>query len=834
MARIKIDYGIDLGTTNSAIARIENGNAKIQKIEVTDDTMPSCIYFNKKKNIIVGKQAYSSMKSDKKRATKKWSLDGSNTFVEFKRKMGELYEYYSSNMEQSFSPEDLSAEVLKSLKSYIQDESFKSIVITVPAKFHSAKKDATVRSARLAGFEQCELLQEPIAASLAYGLSTEENDGIWMVFDFGGGTFDAALLRVEEGIMQIFGTAGDDYLGGKNLDEAIVDKLIIPYIRENFSIEDILANNEKRKVLREAMKTYAEEIKNQLSFKQEFSILTDLGELGEDDEGNEIELDITISQPQLEKLLTPIFQSAIDIANSLLAEKNLSGSHLNTLILVGGPTHSPILRKMIKDQITDKIDTSVDPMTAVACGAALYASSIDNKHTGPVSVGTVSLDLSYNTTSVEEYELVTVKINTSLSKVDIPEQLYIEIVRDDLGWSSGKVSINEVGEVIECLLQNGRSNKFNILAYDGLGNTIKCFPNEISIIQGKIIGKPVLPYHWGIEIWNETKGYGVIDLIKGLEKDRPIPATGIKNGLKTTNDIRTGISEDVIKIPIYEAEADSVGGRATYENISYEVVITGDDVPVFIPNDSDVDMTIKYISDSERKLVVDFPDFNFPPIEKELNAEAKKAPDQEYLLAEIEKAKTGLRKLTPYIEDVSILESEIEKVSQELQSDSEAMQVLQHLRIILRKIDKVEEEGEWSRVEKELRGAFYMLEEDNLKYGNKKSLAVAQIKEQVDDCILRQDIKIGKELLDKMNSLNFEIARIEYYIAWISDWNKRFNSIKWKDPKRARELVNKGVAIINDVPDIVKIEPIVAQLIHLSPSNKIPPKAKGLLTSRDI
>ena len=239
MARIKIDYGIDLGTTNSAICRMEKGQPVIKKIEVTDDTMPSCVYFNRRGGLEVGAHAYSSMKSDKCRATKSWKLEDTNTFVEFKRTMGTDKVYHSKNMEEkglksNYTSEELSAEVLKALKSFVTDENFHSVVITVPAKFTVNQTAATKQAAKLAGFEHCELLQEPIAASMAYGISSDDKDGYWMVFDFGGGTFDAALLKVEDGIMQVFDTEGDNYLGGKNLDYAIVDEIIIPYLKENY------------------------------------------------------------------------------------------------------------------------------------------------------------------------------------------------------------------------------------------------------------------------------------------------------------------------------------------------------------------------------------------------------------------------------------------------------------------------------------------------------------------------------------------------------------------------------------------------------------------------
>ncbi|HBF15908.1 MAG TPA: heat-shock protein Hsp70, partial [Clostridiales bacterium] len=355
MERNKIDYGIDLGTTNSAICRMEKGVPVIQKTDIQADIMPSCVSVNKKGARRVGQTAYNSMLQDKRRATKSWKYT-SNSYVEFKRSMGTNQTYNSSYLGKSLSPEELSAEVLIKLKSFVLDENVHDAVITVPAKFTLLQKTATLEAAKLAGFEHCELLQEPIAASMAFGLSTEEKNGYWMVFDFGGGTFDAALLKVEDGIMQVFDTEGDNYLGGKNLDLALVNDIIIPYLKENYAIDGILAVPDKKEILQEAMKTYTEEAKNQLSFQTSWDILSNLGDLGEDDNGEEIELDLTITQEQAFASMRPYFQKAVDICKKLLQRNNMTGEQLNKLILVGGPTHSPLVRDMLREQITPNVD----------------------------------------------------------------------------------------------------------------------------------------------------------------------------------------------------------------------------------------------------------------------------------------------------------------------------------------------------------------------------------------------------------------------------------------------------------------------------------------------
>ena len=285
MIRLKIDYGIDLGTTNSSICRMENGEPSIFRTDTLRDVMPSCVSFTRKKSVKVGDSAYNDMKQDKRHVTRNWRPQSSNTYVEFKRTMGTDTVYHSNNMQRDYTSEELSSMVLQTLRSFVEDDTPRAVVITVPAKFTVNQKTATMEAARLAGFEHCQLLQEPVAAAIAYGMSSKEENGLWLVFDFGGGTFDAALLKAEEGIVQVVDTEGDNYLGGKNLDYAIVDNIIMPHLGSRFALTDILSDPQKHEQLRDALKTYAEEAKIHLSHKQSEDILSNLGDLGEDDDG---------------------------------------------------------------------------------------------------------------------------------------------------------------------------------------------------------------------------------------------------------------------------------------------------------------------------------------------------------------------------------------------------------------------------------------------------------------------------------------------------------------------------------------------------------------------
>ena len=815
-------FGIDLGTTNSAICKMEGGEPVVKKTDTLKDTLPSCVSFTKKRVTKVGDSAYNDLRQAKSRATKKWSNDNMNVFIEFKRDMGTDKRSFSSNMDASYSPEQLSAEVLKTLKSFIGDENVSAAVITIPAKFKADQIAATKRAARLAGIEHCELLQEPIAASMAYGLSSSNKNGQWLVFDFGGGTFDAALIRVEDGIMQVKDTEGDNYLGGKNLDYAIVDDIIIPYIRKNFVIDEIMANDSTRNILRDAMKFYAEQAKNQLSFKSQADITSQLDEFGEDDEGNEIELDLVITQDQIKPILARVFQKAVDITKELLKRNGLSGADLDKLILVGGPTYSPVLRELLREQVTQNVDTNIDPMTAVAKGAALFASGIDSEVREEIAVGTVALDLTYEANSVQPMQYVTVQLDKNESTGNVPERIFIELVRSDNGWSSGKVEIGDIGDVIECQLMEGKNNAFRVLAYDDKGRTIPCFPDEINIMQGIVVGNAVLPYNISIEVHDTGLEKNIIKYVKGLEKNQQLPATGALNGLKTRNQLRPGMEEDTIVIPIYQSEHNAEGTSAVHNDHVFDVVITGDEVGQLIPVGSDIDITIKVDSSQMLRLEAFFP-VSGETVEKEVEIAARSVISAYEVEKLKEAANNKLRALksSPSISSGETAEAEklISDINNRFDGEKSSEDGRMHLQADIRraflKMEEVEKSHEWESLEAEIREEFDRLEKANNELGNKYDNQVAAVRSQVDLAIRSKDVRQGRAALDEINSLFIAVTLIYQLIGFIEYNSKNFGSVQWKDANRARQLLQQGKEIAATNPSEGALHPIVRSVIDL-------------------
>ena len=220
--RNTIDFGIDLGTTNSYIAVMDGMTPKVIKNNDGAENTTSCVYIDKNKKTYVGRLAYQRL-----------GIDPGNTKSEFKRKMGEDFEFPFSASGEKRKPEQLSAEILKTLKASVEQRTGEEVlaaVITVPAGFSSPSVEATKNAAELAGINCCAILQEPVAAATAYGFQSDKKQAFWLVYDLGGGTFDVAVIELKEGIFRVMGHDGDDKLGGKNMDWKIVNTYFIPVI----------------------------------------------------------------------------------------------------------------------------------------------------------------------------------------------------------------------------------------------------------------------------------------------------------------------------------------------------------------------------------------------------------------------------------------------------------------------------------------------------------------------------------------------------------------------------------------------------------------------------
>ncbi|MEM4408356.1 MAG: Hsp70 family protein, partial [Candidatus Caldarchaeum sp.] len=349
MARQTVDYGIDLGTTNSAIARMEKKGPKIVKSRYQSDTVPSAVAVGPHGEVLVGEDALKDARLMPAR--------------QFKRLMGTNRKIRMADGSE-WDPVSLSAEVLKELKASVKrryDEDLTHVVITVPAMFQQPQCEATYQAARKAGLEAVALLQEPIAAAIAY-LNDEPAEGYYLVYDLGGGTFDVSIVKVHSGEMHVVAHGGDNFLGGADFDKRILE-WVIQQIEIGYGHYPQLNSPTGRWVL---MKE-CELAKIRLTDEERTSIDLSYFDLPI--------AKIDISRQILNDLVEDLVEKTIFHAKMRLDESRLSPNDINAVLLVGGPTQMPYIRQQIREQLG--IETRLeDPMTIVALGAAIHASTI--------------------------------------------------------------------------------------------------------------------------------------------------------------------------------------------------------------------------------------------------------------------------------------------------------------------------------------------------------------------------------------------------------------------------------------------------------------------------
>jgi len=478
-----INFGIDLGTTNSAIAKFVKGEVIIfsNPQDYGRNTLPSVVSYKKDK-ITVGNKAKEFLERDPK------SVVGV-----FKRKMGTAESFKIKSINESKTPIELSAQVLKEQrKTFVNTgDTLDAVVITIPASFDTIQSNATKEAGIQAGFKQVVLLQEPIAASLAYANMKKERemkDGQWLVYDLGGGTFDVALIKIKEGEMKVLDHEGDNFLGGADFDNMIVEKLVIPKILEKYSFSN-LEDEMKSATGKFNAKYYvllrrAEEAKITLSSKTSAEIVIDGFE---DEEGNEVDMEIVITRSEFNELIKPNIDGTIDMIKKIITRNSLKPIDVQFTLMVGGSTYIPYVRSRVEEVLQIPANCEIDPTTAVAIGAAYYAATkpkeIEKSITKTKSA--LSIRTSFKKASKEKDELFSARITGNI------DGLSYRITRDDGGFDSG---IKKLPERIEedLPLVDGAFNFFSLVVYDNQNNIVVTDIEPIGINSGfDISGQPI-------------------------------------------------------------------------------------------------------------------------------------------------------------------------------------------------------------------------------------------------------------------------------------------------------------------------------------------------------
>jgi molecular chaperone DnaK len=472
-----INFAIDLGTTNSLIAKFEKGHVEVFKNPSNfKETLPSVVAFRNDR-ILVGDAARNYVAKDPKRVAGR-----------FKRKMGTTETINLSG--GSKTPVELSAYVLKELKNFVHSgEQVDAAVITIPASFDTVQSNATKEAGLAAGFRNVVLLQEPIAASLAYAnkeKSVDLRNSQWMVYDLGGGTFDVALVRIVEGELTVVDHEGDNYLGGSDFDSAIVEKIIVPQITERGKFTDLISQMKSDKgrynTLWHVLLQKAEEAKIELSSKKSAEIDLGMIEL-EDEEGKSVDTLLTITRSEFENIIRPEVDSTADMMKKILTRNSLQPVDLSFVLMVGGGAYIPYVRKRIEELMGLTVNTSIDPTNAIAVGAAFFAGTREIE-AASIAKNTISNDRNlkiktvYNRSSQESEEIFTARFDGDI------DGLFYRIKSHDGSFDSGLKALSvRVSEDLP--LRDGEYNSFIFGVFDENNNTIDVGFDSIQIAHGR-------------------------------------------------------------------------------------------------------------------------------------------------------------------------------------------------------------------------------------------------------------------------------------------------------------------------------------------------------------
>jgi molecular chaperone DnaK len=483
-----------------------------------------------------------------------WEKDPKNVVGCFKRKMGTTESFKIKSLGQSKTPIELSAFVLKELKTFIHTgEMPESVVITIPASFDMVQSNATKEAGYAAGFLQVVLLQEPIAASLAYA-NKEKNVDLknsqWIVYDLGGGTFDVALVRIVEGELKVVDHEGDNFLGGSDFDALIVERIIAPQLERKGKFGDLLVQMKsetgKYNRLWYHLLHLAEQAKIELSSKTSAEV-----EFGvEDDDGKMFDLIIPITRSEYEGVIKEVIDSTAEMLKKILTRNSLRPQDLKFVLMVGGATYTPFVRKRIEELLGIQVNTGIDPTNAIAVGAAYFAATkeinLSEKSGEKAAVpGALRIKVAYNRASQEREEMFSAKVEGEASG------FFYRITREDGGYDSGLKKLS--ARIVEDLpLIENTHNLFTFIVYDSQNNPVLTDFDSIQIAQGKYsVAGQMLPED--LSLVKDKDDDTILDRI--FAKNSVLPAKA-----KKTVDVSKAIihgSDDQIRIIVVEGQAEN-------------------------------------------------------------------------------------------------------------------------------------------------------------------------------------------------------------------------------------------------------------------------------------
>ena len=791
--------GIDLGTTNSAICTYDGDETRIWKSPEQNDVTPSAIHIDRRGNKYVGKRAYDSAPH---------SPD--NAAMLFKRLLGTSTPITLSAVDITMTPEECSSEILRVLFGYLPEELRKDIdvgtVITVPAAFNQMQKNATKQAAELAGIGRVALMQEPVAAVMSV-MKARNVDGIFVVYDLGGGTLDIALAESLGGRINLLAHGGIAMCGGRDFDRLLVDNLIKPWLFENFDLPDDLSANPNYKSLLRLAGWAAERAKIELSAREEAIIsLSETEVRVRDQAGQETYVDIPVARGTLDGLIEEKVVESIEAARETLAKAGLSPHDVERIVFVGGPTNYKPLRDKVAFELGIAASAEVNPMTAVAEGAALFAESIEwssenrnrKSNRGKLaSTGTLNLAFNYTARTPDTRAKIVVQVGG-----EVMSGAEFQVDSLDTGWTSGRIPLKG-GAAVDVSLSKSGENSFKVFLFDAAGGPLALEQDKIVITRTAATVDAIPASHSiGIEVLDKLGGSSTIEWL--IRAGDQLPKTG-KQVFKAGESLKAG-STGSLNFRLLEGESEEPSDNRFIGLLK----ITGNDFDDgVIPAGGDLHCDFKMLDSGNIVLEVSVPSIR-GTFHSERNFYSRQEGQLDFSREAARVSEEGERTLQRLeeIDDVvddSKLEKARRKLSPSAQLDPdepdaerahEAMEGVQEARRLLAQVRK----GNLKEIRQmELDSATEFFNEHIREFARPSEETAFDNLARTAQRAIDRNNRDFESHLNELKSKNFEIL-------WRQDWFV-VEKFKWmassphhfSDPTRFNELVAMGMtALQND------------------------------------
>ena len=540
--------GIDLGTTNSAVCSYDGSETRIWKSPEQNDVTPSAIHIDRRGYRDFGLKAYDQGRHNP-----------DNAAMLFKPFMGAIKPFQFSDTGVTLTPEECSAEVLKTLFGYLPEEVRNDpdtgTVITVPAAFDMMQRAATMEAATMAGIGKVTLIQEPVAAVMSV-MRTRKADGRFLIYDIGGGTTDIAVASSAGGGVTLLALGGIQKCGGRDFDRSLVDNVACPWLLENFDLPADFSESPTYKALLRHVIRSTERAKIELSSREEAVIRLDEMEAGTLDlSGKGIYLDIPLRRDTYDALIAERVNATIDAARDTLSGAGLTPDALECIVWVGGPTRYKPLRDKVSSELGITGDLPVDPMTAVAEGASLFAASIDwdSEDSGLIDpyaqISLPELDATFR--YIAHTPTTTSQIGVQL-KEEATHGAKFQIDNVDTSWTSERIQLKH-GKTVEVALTKDGENTFIVSAYDAGGKSIALEQNEI-VITKTAATVEVIPAPHTIALEVLRKFGGKPTLIHLVHAGEQLPKQG-EVEVKAGKELKAG-SSDSLNFTLWQGDIE--------------------------------------------------------------------------------------------------------------------------------------------------------------------------------------------------------------------------------------------------------------------------------------